>query len=147
MSVIDNITIILGPPASAAEKTRLAEEAEANGASFDDTYIARIAGIVAELTTRTDGNPSEIETFFCELLERPVQLQDTIPTWFEKKGQRYPAIMIAARDVIDMQGNSLEDAVTKIFMRPETPAKLAERIGVRLDLESAKTFYTFGTNG
>ena len=61
------------------------EEAEANGASFDDTYIARIAGIVAELTARADGAPGDIETFFSELLRRPVQLQETPPTWFEKK--------------------------------------------------------------
>jgi hypothetical protein len=79
-------------------------------------------------------------------LKRPGQLQETTPTWFEKKGQRCPAIMVAARDVIDAQGHSLEDAVTQAFMRPETPSRLAECIGMRLGPESAKTYYTFGTN-
>ena len=54
--------------------------------------------------------------------------------------------MVAARDVIDAQGHSLEDAVTQAFTRPERPSRLAERIGIRLGLESARTFYTFGTN-
>ena len=54
--------------------------------------------------------------------------------------------MVAARDVIDAQGHSLEDTVTQAFTRPETPSRRAECSGMRLGPESARTFYTFGTN-
>lgn len=143
MNTIDNITVILGPPADQNEKDRLAEEADAAGATIDDTYVARIAGIVADLTERADGAASDLDRFFSELMGRPVTLALTTPTYFEKKGDRYPAIMITATDVVDADGNSLEAEVTATFTRLETNAALAERIGVRLGLESAKTFYTF----
>jgi hypothetical protein len=146
MSLIDNITVVLGPPASRDEKERLEQEAEAAGESVDGIYISRIAGIVAELTARTDGTPSDLDRFLSELMDEPVRLRETTPTWFEKKGKRYPAIMFAASDVLDANGNPLEDAVTSAFTKPDTPAGLSERIGVRLGLESAKTFFTFGVN-
>ncbi|MFW2404830.1 MAG: hypothetical protein ACN4GT_08685 [Gammaproteobacteria bacterium] len=144
MSTIDNITVILGPPASQEQKDRLEAEAVAAGSSLDDTYVSRIAGIVEELTRRTDDAPSDLEKFFSELMGEDVTLRDTTPTFFEKKGRRYPAILVATADVVDMSGRSLQREVTEIFTRPETPAALAERIGTRLGLESAKTFYTFG---
>lgn len=146
MSSIDNITVILGLPASQPEKDRLEAEAEAAGATVDDTYVARIADIVAELTTQTDDSPSDLEKYFSELIGRDVRLLETTPTYFEKKGNRYPAIMVAARDVVDADGDSLVEEVTATFTRPETPGALAERVGVRLGLESAKTFYTFGAS-
>jgi hypothetical protein len=55
--------------------------------------------------------------------------------------------VVAARDVVDADGNSLEAVVTAVFMEPATPLALAERSGVRLGLESAKTFYTFSVSG
>lgn len=147
MSTIDNITVILGPPAAAADKEHLEREAAAAGASVDDTYIGRIAAIVGDLTAAPDGAPSDLDRYFSELMGREVRVTQPVPTWFEKKGDRYPAIMIAARDVVDADGASVADAVTAAFLQPETPAALAERIGVRLGLESAKTFYTFDANG
>ncbi|MFQ5635259.1 MAG: hypothetical protein ACE5G3_08005 [Gammaproteobacteria bacterium] len=144
MNRIDNITVILGPPASHNEKERLAAEAEAAGASVDDIYVARIAGIVDELTARASDEPSVLDRFFSELMGRPVRLSETTPTYFEKKGKRYPAIMVAARDVVDTDGHSLEDEVTATFRKPDSNAALSERIGVRLGIESAKTFCTFG---
>ncbi len=146
MSSIDNITVILGLPAAQDEKNRLEAEAEAAGATVDDTYIARIPDIVAELTAPSDGAPSDLEKFFSELIGREVRLRETTPTYFEKKGSRYPAIMVAAKDIVDPEGDSLVAEVTATFTRPETPAALAERVGVRLGLESAKTFYTFGAS-
>lgn len=146
MSSIDNITVILGLPAAQDEKDRLEAEAEAAGATVDDTYVARISDIVAELTAQTDDTPSDLEKFFSELIGRDVRLRQTTPTYFEKKGNRYPAIMVAAKDVVDTDGDSLVEEVTATFTQPETPAALAERVGVRLGLESAKTFYTFGAS-
>lgn len=143
MSHIDNITVVLGPPAEQAEKDRLAAEAEASGATVDDAYVARIAGIVDQLTARPEENPSDLERFFTELMERPVRLTETTPTYFEKKGKRWPAIVVAAKDIVDADGNSLIDEVTATFKKPDTNSALAERVGVRLGIESAKTFYTF----
>jgi len=145
MSAIDNITVILGPPAAQDEKDRLEAEARAAGNSIDDTYVSRIAGIIDELTRRTADSPSDLDRFFSELLGRDVTLRATTATYFEKKGKRYPAIMVAAADVMNQSGESLEREVTEAFTRPETPLALAERVGVRLGLESAKTFYTFGS--
>ncbi|MBT8440840.1 MAG: hypothetical protein KJO76_00530, partial [Gammaproteobacteria bacterium] len=79
-----------------------------------------------------------------ELIGQEVSLRSATPTYFEKKGRRYPAIMVAAADVMSQSSESLEDEVTEVFTRPETPLALAERVGVRLGLESAKTFFTFG---
>ena len=73
----------------------------------------------------------------------PVSLNETIPTYFEKKGKRFPAIVVPAKDVVDVEGNSMAVEVTETFRKPETSAALSERIGVRLGIESAKTFYTF----
>ncbi len=145
MSTIDNITVVLGPPAAQDEKDRLEAEARAAGHSIDDAYVSRIAGIVEYLTHSIDDSPSDLDRFFSELLDRDVTLRATTPTYFEKKGQRYPAIMVAASDVMNQSGESLERQVTEAFTRPETPLALAERVGVRLALESAKTFYTFGS--
>ena len=145
MSNIDNITIILGPPASQDEKDRLATEADSAGASVDDTWVARIAGIVSELTARVHGEPSDMDRFFSELMGQPVQLTEMTPTYFEEKDKRYPAIMIVTRDILDADGNSLEDEVTAVFKQPGTDSTLSERIGIRLGIESARTFYTFGT--
>jgi hypothetical protein len=147
MSTIDNITVILGPPAAAADKAQLEREAATAGASVDDTYVGRIASIVGDLSATADGAPSDLDRYFSELMDREVRVKQPVPTWFEKKGNRYPAIMIAARDVVDADGASVADAVTAAFLQPETPSALAERIGVRLGLESAKTFYTFDANG
>lgn len=147
MNTIDNITVILGPPAAQDEKDRLEAEAKASGDSLDDTYVSRIAGIVDELSRRTDGSPSDLDRFFSELIGRNVTLRSVTPTYFEKKGKRYPAIMVAAADVMNDSGESLERQVTEMFTRPETPLALAELVGVRLGLESAKTFYTFGAGG
>lgn len=147
MSTIDNITVILGPPASADEKARIAREAKAAGTSEDDTYISRIADIVQALTIGADDSPSDLDRFFSELTGRDARVTDPVPTWFEKKGKRYPAIMIAARNVVDLDGHSIADEVTAVFRKPDTPAALSERIGVRLGLESAKTFYTFEASG
>lgn len=144
MSKIDNITVILGPPASQDEKSRLEADAETLGESLDDTYIARIPNIVDELTDNAEGQQNDLDRFFSELMGRAVHVVDPIPTWFEKKGKRYPAIMVMARNVVDTDGASLDDVVTETFTRPEPPAALAELIGTRLDLESAKTFFTFG---
>ena len=144
MSTIDNITVILGPPASQDQKAQLEAEAAAAGNSLDDTYVSRIAGIVAELTERPGDTPSDLDRFFSELIGEEVTLRETTPTYFEKKGRRYPAIMVAASDIVDGAGRSMEREVTDTFNQPETAAALAERIGVRLGLESAKTFYTFG---
>ena len=145
MNTIDHITVILGPPASPEGRAKLAADAETLGESIDEAYIARIPDIVAELTSTNDGEePSDLDRFLSELMGLEVDVLDPIPTWFEKKGKRYPAIMIVARNVIGPDGGSLENEVTATFTRPETPAALAERIGKRLDLESAKTFYTFG---
>ena len=144
MSNIDNITIVLGPPAAQDEKDRLAAEAESAGASIDDTYVARVADIVGELTARPNEEASDLDRFFSELMGLPVRLTETIPTYFEKKGKRYPAIMVDTKAVVDTDGNSLADEVTATFKNPETNAGLSERIGVRLGIESAKTFYTFG---
>jgi hypothetical protein len=146
VSNIDNITVILGLPASQDEKNRLEAEAEAAGATVDDTYVGRIADIVEELTARTHSTPSDLDKYFSELIGRDVRLLETTPTYFEKKGNRYPAIMVAARDVVDADGDSLVAEVTATFTQPEMPAALAERVGVRLGLESAKTFYTFGAS-
>jgi hypothetical protein len=147
MSTIDNITVILGPPAEAADKVQLERDAAAAGASVDDTYIGRVAAFVGELSATANGAPSDLDRYFSELMDREVRVTQPVPTWFEKKGNRYPAIMIAARDVVDADGASVADAVTAAFLKPATPAALAQRIGVRLGLESAKTFYTFDANG
>ena len=144
MSIIDNITVILGPPAAHEEQERLQRQAEASGETLDDTYIKGIADIVSELTARSGDGMNELERCLSELLELPVRLKSATPTWFEKKGKRDPAILLAAADVTDVNGCSLEEAVTAAFTRLETPAKFSERIGVHLGLESAKTFYTFG---
>ncbi|MBT8440870.1 MAG: hypothetical protein KJO76_00680, partial [Gammaproteobacteria bacterium] len=66
MSTIDNITIILGPPAAQDEKDRLAADAEAAGNSVDDTYVSHVADIVAELIRRDDGSPSDLDRFLSE---------------------------------------------------------------------------------
>lgn len=147
MSTIDNITVILGPPAAAEDKAQLELEAEAAGASIDDTYVDRIAELVGELATAAGGAPSDLDRYFSELMGCEVRVTRPVPTWFEKKGKRYPAIMIPARDIVDADGTSVADAVTTAFLRPDMPAALAERIGVRLGLESAKTFYTFAASG
>lgn len=146
MSSIDNITVVLGPPAAKNEKDRLAAEAESAGATVDDTYVARIADIVDELTTRPNEQPSDLDRFFSELMGLPVRLTETVPTYFEKKGKRYPAIMVETKAVVDADGNSLQDEVTATFKKPDTSAALSERVGVRLGIESAKTFYTFAAN-
>jgi hypothetical protein len=146
MSRIDNITVILGPPAGQDEKDRLAAEAAAVGATVDDTYVARIAGIVAELTARCDDEPSELDRIFSDLLGGTVRLTGTTPTYFEKKGRRYPALAVATRDMVDAEGRILVNEITAIFRHPDTGAALAERIGIRLGLESAQTFCTFGAS-
>lgn len=147
MSTIDNITVILGPPALQTEKERLEAEAAASGESLDDTYVRRIARIANDLTARIDDKPSDLETCFAELIGRPVSITEVTPTYFEKKARRYPAIMVASKHVVDANGESLQKLVSEVFIRPESPARLAEFVGTKLDLESAKTFYTFGTGG
>ena len=120
MSTIDNITVILGPPAA----------------------LENVAELVDELTNGS----ADLEQFFSELVGQPVRLKAASPTYFEKKGVRYPALMVSATDVVGADGKNLAQEVTAAFTRPETPSALAEHIGVRLGLESAKTFYTFGSS-
>jgi hypothetical protein len=75
VSTIDNITVILGPPAAQDDKDRLEAEAEAVGNSVDDAYVSRIAGIVDELTRRAAGSPSDLDGFFSEMIGPDVALR------------------------------------------------------------------------
>jgi hypothetical protein len=144
MGHIDSITVILGPPALREEKDKLAELAQASGKSVQDVYIERVDSIVEDLAGRGPGQPSQLDRVFSQLLECTVSVDDPVPTYFEKKENRYPAIVISTAEITSAGGNCLIDTVTEIFRRPDTNSTLAEQIGVCLGIESARVFVTYG---
>ena len=146
MSKVDSITVILGPPAEQDKKDELGALAEASGESVQDAYIGRIAGIVNDLTGRPDGGVSHLDKMLSALLGQEVVVDEAVPTYYEKKENRYPAIMIPAASVTDIEGAPMIDVITSVFQRPETPSKLAEKLGRHLNLESARVFFTFGAS-
>ena len=147
MSKVDSITVILGPPASQDKKDELEALAEASGETVQDIYIGQIAGIVDDLSVRPGDQASHLDEIFSALLEQEVVVDDAVPTYYEKKENRYPAIMIRTASVTGVSGVSMIDVITSVFQRPETPSKLAEMVGRQLNLESARVFFTFGASG
>lgn len=145
MSHIDSITVILGPPALQEDKDKLAALAEESGKSVQDVYIERIDSIVEELGKREAGQPSELDRFFSQLLGCAVSVNDPVPTYFEKKENRYPAIAISTARITDARGDRLIEAITEIFKGPDTNSDLAEKVGIRLGIESARVFVTYGS--
>ena len=147
MSKVDSITVILGPPASQDKKDELAALAENSGHPIQDIYIGQSAEIVEGLSARMDGGASHLDRILSALLEQEVVVDAAVPTYYEKKENRYPAIMIPAANVTDSAGAPLIDVITAVFQRPETPSSLAEMVGRQLNLESARVFFTFGASG
>lgn len=144
MSHIDTITVILGPPARQEEEDKLAVQAEKSGKSVQDEYIERISDIVGALDGRVAGQPSELDSIFSQLLGCAVSVNDPVPTYFEKKENRYPAIAISTAEISDAKGDRLTDTITEVFKHPDTNSNLAKKVGIRLGIESARVFVTYG---
>lgn len=146
MSYIDYITIILGPPALQQEKDKLAALAEEAGKSVQDVYIERIDNMVEKLGGRIAGHVSELDRIFSQLLGCVVSVNDPVPTYFEKKENRYPAIGISTAEITDAKGSRLIETITEVFKRPDTNSNLAEKVGRCLGVEAARVFVTYGSS-
>jgi len=144
VSAIDNIIVLLGPPASKSDQDRIAKHAQARQQTCEDAQVEQLPALVDPLAEREPSRPSELETIFSELLERPVTLQSYSCTYIEKKATRYPAVCFATQDIIDADGRQIAELVTMFFRSSDARSALAEVLGKRLGVEWSRVVVNFG---
>lgn len=144
VSAIDNIIVLLGPPASQSDKDLIAKLAHQSQQTYEDAQIERLPALVDPLASREPPRPSELEAIFSTLLEQPVTLQSYSCTYIEKKDTRYPAVSFATQDIIDADGRQLAEMITMCFRSSDGRAALAEALGKRLGVEWSRVLVTYG---
>lgn len=145
MTHIDQIIVILGPPQSQSEKDRLAGTAEKTNKTLEDVYVERVPGIVENLDSRDAGGSSNLDRLFSEILGSRVSVRHPTPTYFEKKGARYPAIRFSSADIVDDNSEIQIELLTKVFRTEAAKSSLARKLGIHLNLEAVEVFVTYGS--
>jgi hypothetical protein len=143
MSAIDQIIAILGPPQSRAEQDSLAKLAENENKILEDLYVERVPALVDALTQTDEQGRARLDRFFSEIMGAEVLVRNPIPTFFEKKGKRHPAIMFTTVDIVDERSESQIDRVSEIFRTEAAKSELARKLGMDLRLEAVEVFVTF----
>jgi len=145
MSNIDSIIAILGPPQSQNEKDRFAELAKKTNKTLEQVYIERVPDLVGKLDNRDIGGSSSLDQFFSDILGSSVLVYNAIPTYFEKKGVRYPAITISSENIVDENSASQIDLLTEVFRTEAAKSNLARKLGTYLGVEAVEVFVTYGS--
>jgi len=145
MSHIDQIIVILGPPQSRQEQTRLTRLSEETNKTLEVLYIERLPAIVDGLAQRDISGSSNLDQFFSEILGSNVLVRNPTATYFEKKGARYPAITFSSADIVDENSVSQIDSVTEVFRTEAAKSSLARKLGIHLGVEAAEVFVTYGS--
>ena len=145
MSNIDSIIAILGPPQPQNEKDRFTELARKMNKTLEEVYVERVPGLVEKLDNRDIGGTSSLDQFFSEILGSSVFVYNPIPTYFEKKGVRYPTITISSANIVDENSASRIDLLTKVFRTEAAKSDLARKLGMYLGVEAVEVFVTYGS--
>lgn len=145
MSNIDSIIAILGPPQSQNEKDGFAELAKKTNKTLEQVYIERVPDLVGKLDNRDIGGSSSLDQFFSDILGSSVLVYNAIPTYFEKKGVRYPTITISSANIVDENSASQIDLLTKVFRTEAAKSDLARKLGMYLGVEAVEVFVTYGS--
>lgn len=144
MSAIDQIIAILGPPQSRAEQDRLTRLAENENKSLEDVYVERVPELVDALTRTDKHGGARLDRFFSEILGAEVFVRKPVPTFFEKKGKRHPAIVFTTVDIVDQRSESQTECVSEVFRTEAAKSELARKLGMDLGVEAVEVFVTFG---
>jgi hypothetical protein len=143
MSRIDQIIVILGPPQSQEEQHRCAELAEKTNKTLEEIYIERLPSAVENLDNRDGGGSSNLDQFFSQILGCGILVRNPNPTYYEKKGVRYPAITISSTDIVDKNSVIQIEFLTEVFRTEAAKSSLARKLGMHLGVEAVEVFVTY----
>ena len=144
MDPIDQIIVILGPPARDHSRYDW-PGVPAGSAEHDvDDLIRSLPGILSQLSLRADKNPSILDGIFSEVMEKPVRVGHATATFWEKENSRYPAIHFSPETIVDEHGYSVQQVIDSVFRESEKRVALAENLGRHLEIDWARLFVTFG---
>jgi len=136
--------VLLGPPAAQSDKDVIAERALERQQAFEDALIEWLPSMVDPLASHEPRRPSELDTILSAVLQEPVTLRGYTCTYIEKKDTRYPAIAFVTRDIVDTDGNQLQEIIALRLRDSDGRAALAEALGKRLGVEWARVVVTYG---
>jgi hypothetical protein len=74
-----------------------------------------------------------------------VSVRNPTPTYFEKKGARYPAITFSSADIFDENSAIQAELLTEVFRTEVAKSSLARKLGIHLSLEAVEVFVTYGS--
>ena len=144
VSTIDQIIVILGPPQSAEDKTRLEERAKQEDLSVSDMSVARVPELIESLRQSGEDGSASLDRYFSQIVGTELTVLNPVATYYEKKGHRHPAITFATTEIVDRPSGRPLEQVSEAFRSEQAKSELARNIGMHLGLEAVEVFVTFG---
>ena len=144
MDPIDQIIVILGPPARDHSRYNWPGVPTGSAEHDVDELIQSLPGILSQVSVRADNQPSALDGIFSEVMEKPLRVEHATATFWEKEDSRYPAIHFSPENIVDERGNRVQQLIDSVLRESDKRVALAENLGRHLEIDWARLFVTFG---